>query len=281
MENSQLNISEQIQINFNDGTSTLIDKRIGELISNSENNPKLLPFFYDISQSLQKYSDYFINFYTYLLLNRKKSKSQIFQDLFVLFNFNEKRNGTFLEFGASDGFSFSNTYLLENSYGWTGVLAEPNPEWYENLNKNRPNCKIIKECIYTKSGEDLDFFVSNIGVGSTIKKFRYSDAKSMPGNAKARNLAGYTTKIQSISLNDVFIKYFNSSPIDYMSVDTEGSELEILRNFDFKKFGPSILTVEHNKTDEEKHIDELLMINGYIRYFKEHTQFDGWYILQK
>ena len=280
MENSQLNISEQIQINFNDGTSTLIDKRIGELISNSQNNPKLLPFFYDISQSLQKYSDYFINFYTYLLLNRKKSKSQLFQDLFVLFNFNEKRNGTFLEFGATDGFSLSNTYLLENSYEWKGVLAEPSPQWHESLNKNRPNCKIINDCIYSESGKSLDFFVSNSGVLSTIEEFKYSDLKSIPENSRIRNSGGYSTKVSSISLNDVFIKYFNSSPIDYMSVDTEGSELEILRNFDFKKFGPSILTVEHNHSDEERKIDELLMVNGYIRYFKEHTQFDAWYILQ-
>ena len=102
----------------------------------------------------------------------------------------------------------------------------------------------------------------------------------MPGNSKIRNSGGYSTKVSSISLNDVFIKYFNSSPIDYMSIDTEGSELEILRNFDFKKFGPSILTVEHNHSDEERIIDELLMVNGYIRYFKEHTQFDAWYILQ-
>lgn len=280
MENSQLNINDQIQINFSDGTSTLIDKRIGELISKSTNNSQLLPFFHNVNMNLGNYSDYFINFYTYFLLNRKKSKSQLFQDLFVLFNFNEKRNGTFLEFGATDGISLSNTYLLENTYGWKGVLAEPSPQWYESLNKNRPNCKIINDCIYSETGKSLDFFVSNQGVLSTIEKFKDSDIKSMPGNSKARNSSGYTTKVSSISLNDVFIKYFNSSPIDYMSVDTEGSELEILRNFDFKKFAPSILTVEHNYTDEEKSLDELLMVNGYIRYFKEHTQFDAWYILQ-
>ena len=278
--NNQINISEQVQINFSDGTSSTIDKRVIELITDLKNKSKSLPFFHNISMNLDHYSDYFINFYTYLLLNRKKSKSQLFQDLFVLFNSNEKRNGTFLEFGATDGFSLSNTYLLENSYEWKGVLAEPSPQWCESLNKNRPNCKIINDCIYSESGKSLDFFVSNTGVLSTIEEFKHSDLKSMPGNSKIRNSGGYSTKVSSISLNDVFIKYFNSSPIDYMSVDTEGSELEILRNFDFKKFGPSILTVEHNHSDEEKMIDELLMVNGYIRYFKEHTQFNAWYILQ-
>ena len=266
--NNQINISEQVQINFSDGTSSTIDKRVIELITDLKNKSKSLPFFHNISMNLDHYSDYFINFYTYLLLNRKKSKSQLFQDLFVLFNFNEKRNGTFLEFGATDGFSLSNTYLLENSYEWKGVLAEPSPQWHESLNKNRPNCKIINDCIYSESGKSLDFFVSNTGVLSTIEEFKHSDLKSMPGNSKIRNSGGYSTKVSSISLNDVFIKYFNSSPIDYMSIDTEGSELEILRNFDFKKFGPSILTVEHNHSDEERIIDELLKVNDYIRYFK-------------
>ena len=116
--NNLINISEQVQINFSDGTSSAIDKRVIELITDLKNKSKLLPFFHNISMNLDHYSDYFINFYTYLLLNRKKSKSQLFQDLFVLFNFNEKRNGTFLEFGATDGLSLSNTYLLENSYEW-------------------------------------------------------------------------------------------------------------------------------------------------------------------
>ena len=99
----------------------------------------------------------------------------------------------------------------------------------------------------------------------SIKKFRQSDISSMPGNTNARNKNGYNHKVISISLNDVFVKYFNSSPIDYMSVDTEGSELEILENFDFQKFGPKIVTVEHNYTDAQKKLDELFIKNNYLR----------------
>ena len=81
------------------------------------------------------------------------------------------------------------------------------------------------------------------------------------------------------SLNDVFKKYFNNSPIDYMSVDTEGSELLILQNFDFEKFSPRIVTVEHNYTDNQKKLDTLFIENNYTRIFKEYTQFDAWYVL--
>ena len=94
--------------------------------------------------------------------------------------------------------------------------------------------------------------MSDVGELSTIEDFIDSDIKSKPYNSKIRKNGGHTIKVRSISLNDVFIKHFNSSPIDYMSVDTEGSEFEILNNFDFKKFAPSLLTVEHNHTDQEK-----------------------------
>ena len=62
----------------------------------------------------------------------------------------------------------------------------------------------------------------------------------MPGNTKARNKNGYNHEVLSISLNDVFKEYFDNSPIDYMSVDTEGSELLILEKFDFEKYSPRL-----------------------------------------
>lgn len=282
MEQNRFDLEEQVYINFKDGTSSLVDNKIAQLITNLKNETsKMLPYFHDINQFLDNYSDKFVHFYTYLLLNRKLSKSQLFQDLFVLFNLNERRSGKFLEFGATDGVSLSNTYLLENNYDWVGVLAEPSPQWQKQLKNNRPNCKIINECIYSESGKDLDFFVSDAGVLSTIEEYKNSDMHSMPDNSRLRNLEGYSTKVKSISLNDVFIKYFDSLPIDYMSVDTEGSELEILENFDFQKFAPKIVTVEHNFTDQEQKLDDLFTQNYYIRYFREHTQFDAWYVLQR
>ena len=52
-------------------------------------------------------------------------KSQIYQDIFVLYTLNWKRNGFFVEFGATNGFDLSNSYLLEKDFGWKGILCEP------------------------------------------------------------------------------------------------------------------------------------------------------------
>jgi len=273
-----------IKINFNNGISSTIDENVYLLILDLEKkikNPINLPPFWNLSNIVRKKNDDdFLKFYSYLLTNYRESKSQLFQDLFVIYRLNEKTNGTFLEFGATNGLDMSNTFLLENKFKWNGVLSEPSYPWHSSLKKNRPNCKILNECIYSESGKKLDFFTSSIGELSTLDQFRQSDLTSIKENAKDRNSKGFNHKVMSISLNDVFIKYFNSSPIDYMSVDTEGSELLILEQFDFEKFSPKIVTVEHNFTESETKLDTLFSNNNYIRIFKEYTQFDAWYVLQ-
>lgn len=274
---------KQIQINFNNGISSTIDENTYSFILDLQKkikNPNNLPPFWNLSLLIKNLSNDFLEFYSYILKEYSLSKSQLYQDLFVIYSLGEKVNGTFLEYGATNGVDLSNTFLLEKKFKWNGVLSEPSTQWHSSLKKNRPNCKIINECIYSVSGKKLDFFTSYHGELSTLEQFRDSDISSMPGNTKARNQKGFNHQVMSISLNDVFIKYFDSSPIDYMSVDTEGSELLILENFDFKKFSPKIVTVEHNFTEAQKKLDELFVTNNYIRMFEEYTQFDAWYVLQ-
>ena len=117
-----------------------------------------LPFFFDLSSSLKDYSAHLLEFYCYALKNSQISKAQLFQDLFFLFIHDEAQNGTYLEFGATNGVTLSNSFTLEKNFGWTGVLAEPSPQWHSELFKNRPNTKIITECIYSETGKEMDFF---------------------------------------------------------------------------------------------------------------------------
>ena len=272
--------SKQIEIDFGNGKTSTIDENVYSFISDLQKNPRSFPPFWNLSKYIKNLSDDFLNFYSYLIKNTKVSKSQLYQDLFVLYELKEKTNGIFLEYGATNGVDLSNTYLLENKFNWKGVLSEPSNKWHLNLKKNRPNSKILHECIYSQTGKNLNFFTSYHGEFSTLEEFRYCDKSTMPGNTKDRNYKGYNHEVTSISLNDVFIKYFNSSPIDYMSVDTEGSEFIILENFDFKKYSPKIVTVEHNFTETENKLDILFTNNNYKRVLKEYTQFDAWYVLR-
>jgi len=217
----------------------------------------------------------FINF----IKNKKmNSSSQIFQDIFAEFIIGENFNKTFLEFGATNGVDLSNTLILEKELGWNGVLAEPSPQWHKDLEKNRPNTKIIKECIWKSTGDILEFFVSQVGELSTIKDFVNNDIKSMPKNTEERNKDGNVIKVKTVSLNDVVENYFNGTAPSYISVDTEGSELDILTSFDFKKYRPIVFTVEHNFTELQLKIDELMKKNGYYRVFNKITLVDAWYV---
>ena len=208
----------------------------------------------------------------------KTIKSQLFQDAFAAFIVGDLFDRTFLEFGATNGIELSNSYMIEQNLGWTGVLAEPSPQWHLELKKNRPNTTIITDCIWKCSGEKLDFFMSDIGIYSTLDDYKLSDASSKPGNTEARIKNGKIIEVHSISLNDVMEITFNGVAPSYISVDTEGSEFEILKSFDFDKYQPVVFTVEHNFTNLESKIDELMSSNGYVRVFRKITSFDAWYV---
>jgi FkbM family methyltransferase len=178
-------------------------------------------------------------FYAFILIEGNSSHSQLFQDTFVDFVFQKKVNKKFLEFGATNGVELSNTFMLETKRGWQGVLAEPDPQWHDELLKNRPSAKIISDCIYSQSGHKMRFISSSNGVYSSLKNHSQDDANGpLGGNSKERLRDYKEIDVMTISLNDVFEKFFNGESIEYMSVDTEGSEYEILSNFDFQKYHP-------------------------------------------
>ena len=88
---------------------------------------------------------------------------------------------------------------------------------------------------------------------------------------------GKIYNVKSISLEDLLKKYNAPINIDYLSIDTEGSEYEILKNFDFQKYRFNIITCEHNYGANRKKIFTLLSKNGYERKFKNLSKFDDWY----
>ena len=217
-------------------------------------------------------------FIEFLKLHTNQSSSQLYQDIFAAFVVKDNFDKTFLEFGATDGKSLSNSYMLENKLSWTGVLAEPDSNWFNSLKENRPKTNILYKCIWNATGEKLSFFSSKHSELSTLENFKENDMSSMPANTKLRIKEGNNITVESISINDVINTEFKKNCPSYISVDTEGSEFEILRSFDFSKYRPAVFTVEHNFTKLQKKIDELMDENNFIRVFKKLTVFDAWYV---
>jgi len=207
------------------------------------------------------------------------SKSQLNQDINVLKYYNYKRNGFFIEIGASDGNALSNTYILEKNYDWDGICVEPIPSDFALLKNNR-NCKCSNDAVYSVSNQILPFAVKNFNMCSGI--INTLDNEVIIDNKVYNRSLNHDLKeiinVNTISLNDLLIKFNAPNFIDYLSLDTEGSEYEILKTFDFNRFKIGMIDVEHNFIEPRRtFIKELLESNNYKLNME--NNFDDNYIL--
>ena len=200
-----------------------------------------------------------------------KARSQIGQDLFVQATLNFKQDGYFVEFGATNGVDLSNSFMLEKSFGWNGILAEPAMFWHDALKKNR-ECNIDTACVWRVSNSSLEFNEVNAAAHSTLNSFSDGDC-----HASLRK-KGRKYKVETISLVDLLDKHRAPADIDYLSLDTEGSEFEILNAFDFDKYRFKIITCEHNHTANRDKIYSLLSARGYQRTMESVSDFDDRYV---
>ncbi len=203
-----------------------------------------------------------------------KCKSQLGQEIFALIENDFKRNGYFVEFGATNGFDLSNSHLLEKEFGWSGILAEPAKLWHQNLQINR-NCIIDHRCVWSKSGEILSFHEADAAEFSTIHFLAENDLH------KEHRKPGKQYPVTTVSLEDLLRQHSAPKNIDYLSIDTEGSEYEILSNFDFNAYEINAITCEHNYTSERDLIYKLLTSKGFFRVQTDKSQYDDWYTKRK
>lgn len=249
-----------------------LGKRFGFRLIDANSSSELLDNFLNkIKQNDQEKKHLESTFMTYVAQHSDKSKAQLYQDLFVLLMTDEKKSGYFVEFGATNGEWLSNSYLLEKAFDWNGILAEPGRDWHDDLRKNR-HCTIDTRCVWTESGKQLLFNQVKDGEFSTVEAFSSSDK-----HAETRQ-NGIRYTVDSISLLDLLQSHSAPHRIDYLSVDTEGSELTILGHFDFSKYDIRIITVEHNFSAARDEIFTLLKERGYTRVLKDFSKWDDWYI---
>jgi FkbM family methyltransferase len=216
--------------------------------------------------------DDLLQFVAFAMPRLKSSRAQLFQDLWALWTNDQRRGGYFVEFGAGDGVHLSNTAFLETEMGWSGLLAEPNPLFVEQVRANR-RCRVSDKCVFSESGRTMDFVATRVGEFSFLADLEPSDS-----HQERRSKVAMRVEVQTITLNDLLLEAEAPRQIDYLSVDTEGSELEILSAFDFDRWDVRAISVEHNKTPARQAIYELLVRNGYRRQWPEFSRFDDWYV---
>lgn len=234
-----------------------------------------------LTQSLMNYMANFndkdsAKFVGAILLTMGQSKAQNYQDVWALYESGMKRDGVFVEFGATDGIAGSNTYMLEKDWGWKGILAEPIPSHLPSLITNRPGSRILQKCVFTKSDETVKFAITEENDLSTIEGYGTTDEHAE--KRKDATIIEATT----ISLADLLATRPNKY-IDYLSVDTEGSEYDILKAFfksaKSKKYFIHTISVEHNfEPVKASMIDALLTAQGYYKKFEPISRWDSFWV---
>ena len=194
------------------------------------------------------------------------SASQLGQEFLPFFYGHEL--GFFCEVGANDGLRFSNTYFLE-SIGWNGVLIEPDPRNLKPLIESR-SVSILPFC--ATSSDDIEIALK------LAKDTLYSQTNPHENQSELHG-AEDVAYVLGFKLVTMLEKVSAPKFIDFMSIDTEGNEFEVLLGMDFNKYRVAILCIEHNYDYKKlKKIRLFLHFYGYRQVLKTASQFDAWFV---
>jgi FkbM family methyltransferase len=161
-------------------------------------------------------------------------------------------NGFFIESGANDGKRQSNTLYYEKYYNWKGLLVEPIPHLAEKCKINRPNA-IVENCAlvsfdYPKKHIDMKY-CDLMSIVNGAMKSKKEEIDHIDNGCKIQNIETYDIKVSVSTLNSILEKHMVSN-IDFMSLDVEGFEANVLRGIDFEKYKPKYMLIESRYKEE-------------------------------
>jgi len=209
-----------------------------------------------------------MNFINYLSLLKKKlrSKKESYSfgtvDLLINYFFKNKLNGFYVDVGCQNPISNNNTYLLHKNKNWKGINIDLDPENIKLFNISRPNDININEVLSSSVKEMNLYFYHKKSAINTISK-EIADRQ----NAKVKEIK----KISTTTL-DLILEKNNVQKINYLSIDVEGHEFDVLSGFSIQKYNPDIVSIEYlniNSIKFEFHYNNIDdVINSQIyKYF--------------
>ena len=196
--------------------------------------------------------------------------SQDNQDKYLEENiFKGHTNGIFVDVGAHDGVSINNTLYFEKYNNWTGINVEPIKTVYDKLVINRPNSININCAVCNNDGE-TDFFC-NTGYTEMISGIKDNfDQRHLMRLLYENHIMGSRTniiKVQTKKLETIFDEN-NISYVNYLSIDVEGAELEVIKSINFDKVFIDVIEFENNYDDVSVPIVKYLEDKNYVVFHK-------------
>ena len=192
-----------------------------------------------------------------------KGNSQFRQDDWVIDFHNGKRDGTYLEIGVHDGETDNNTFRLDKDYGWKGVCIDP---FMQNMEKR--SCQQLHIALGPRN-DNVEFVKE--GGHSGVHEYVTSDIHNAKNAHRLRDTKTVTVEMQTPAraLEQTTLP----NVIDYMSLDVEGAELDVMKNFPFEKYCVRYATIEtNNDSSRERELTATMEAHGYT--FVKHEGVD-------
>lgn len=206
-----------------------------------------------------------IDFLTFAARRAALSHAPLLQDLWVLFELGEKRNGYFVEFGSAESRGASTTLLLETLYGWQGAIAEPARSRAEGLSARR-SCYVSNKFVYTDDGLKMLF--------NDPENAEDSPAGATPGMRRS----GKRYEVETITPRSLLQAAGAPRSVDYLSINAEEDPLDLLDRFDFAEHDVRLIRIANADPQQRAGLDALMSGNGYARRFEIFSMSDAWYI---
>lgn len=174
------------------------------------------------------------------------------------------KNGFYVDVGAHDGITINNTLYFEKNNNWNGINIEPINNVFKKLMANRPNDINLNYAICNDEGQRE--FLCNTGYTEMISGLKHTfDNRHLHRLQKENNIKGSSTKIIKVytkKLETIFDEH-NVSHINYLSIDVEGAEFEVIQSINFDKVFIDVIGFENNYNDVSIPIVEYLQSKHY------------------
>jgi FkbM family methyltransferase len=196
--------------------------------------------------------------------------SQDSQDLFLEKTiFRGYKNGFFVDVGAHDGVSINNTLHFEKYNNWKGINIEPIKKVYDKLVNNRPNNINLNLAVCNNDGETE--FICNTGYTEMISGIKDNfDSRHWQRLQNENKIMGSTTEIIKVNTKklETICDEYNISHINYLSIDVEGAEFEVIQSINFDKVFIDVIGFENNYDDNSIPIIKYLEDNNFVMIHK-------------
>lgn len=202
----------------------------------------------------------------------RRKGSQLGQDKWVSNKLKKTkidRKYFFCDVGAGDPINFSNTYRLEKTGNWEGILVEADPRRCKELKIKRKSI-VVNYAVSENENEILEV-ATNPDFSSLAKVY---------DKHRLFQHSGEQILVKGKRLDEILSE--NNAPInfEFLSIDVEGAELSVLKTINLTKWKPKYVTIEHNYRPDREIIYNLLNSVGYVRVVDIDTAWDDWYELR-